>query len=320
VTRPASGPPGEPVSGPGVIAIFGPTAVGKTAVAIELARLIREAGGTAVAVNCDSIQVYRGLELISGAADRQEREQLEHRLLSFVPIDEEFSAGRYSKLAHREIDGLLEQGVWPILVGGTGLYLRGALTDMEFRPPVSDEVRAEVEAEIEKRGAAAVHADLPPERRGQIHANDRSRVARAAELVRSGQQPAPDHAGGGNLWTAGLRRPSSLIGLVEDGEALRERIGRRVASMAVAGAGAEARRAVEAGASRTAGAAIGFEEFLAGDLELAAVRHRRYAKRQMTWMRRMEGVEIIERSGMDDQQVAESILALACGRFGDSST
>lgn len=296
-----------------LIAIFGPTAVGKTAVAIELGRLISEAGGSAVAVNCDSIQVYRGLEIISGAADQRQRKQLEHRLVSFVPVDEEFSAGRYSKLAHAEIDSLAAAGSCPILVGGTGLYLRAALTDMEFRPPVPDEVRAQVEREIEARGVAAVHADLPADRRRQIHVNDRVRVSRALELMKTGQEPAPDHSRGGELWTAGLRRPSLLIGLVEEAQVLRDRIVERVGAMAEAGAALEARRALEAGASRTARAAIGFDEFISGDLERAAIEHRRYAKRQMTWMRRMHGVEILERSGRSDRDLALAILRLTGG-------
>jgi tRNA dimethylallyltransferase len=294
-----------------LIAIFGPTAVGKTGVAIELGRLLAAQGGSAVAVNCDSIQVYRGLEVISGAADRHQQELLEHRLLSFVPVDQEYSAGRYSKLAHEEIDRLGHRGTVPVLVGGTGLYLRGALTDMEFRPPVPEEVRAAVESEIQARGTAAVHADLPEQFRNRIHANDRSRVARTAELLATGREPAPNHAGGGELWTAELRRPSLLVGLAEREDALRERIVARVEQMSSAGAAREAALALDAGASRTARAAIGFDEFLAGDLDLAATRHWQYARRQMTWMRRMEGVAVLERSGRDDRGLAEAILKLA---------
>jgi tRNA dimethylallyltransferase len=296
-----------------LIAIFGPTAVGKTGVATELGALIGERGGSAVAVNCDSIQVYRGLEVISGAADDRQQGLLEHRLLSFVPVHEEYSAGRYSKVAHGEIDSLSGSGAVPLLVGGTGLYLRGALTDMEFRPPVPEEVRTAVESEIQERGAAAVHADLPEQYRDRIHPNDRSRIARKAELLAAGQKPAPDHAGGGELWTARLRRPSLLVGLVEEEAALRGRIVTRVEQMASAGAGREAAAALEAGASRTARAAIGFEEFLDGNLDIAATRHWQYARRQMTWMRRMDGVEVLERAGRDDKALAECILALAGG-------
>lgn len=294
-----------------VVALFGPTAVGKTEVAIELGRLMVASGVEPVAINCDSIQVYEGLEVISGAADPRQRRQLEHRLISFVPVDREFSAGQYSELAHDEIDGLLRRGACPIVVGGTGLYLRGALSGLEFRPPVPEAVRSEVEEEIARLGPAALHARLPASSRGRIDASDRSRVARATELIRSGHDPAPDHRGGGELWTAGLRWPTLLVGLVEDQVTLADRIERRVAAMARAGAGEEAGRALAAGASRTARAAIGFDEFLAGDLELAAARHRKFARRQMTWMRRMEGVEILERAGRDDRELASLILDAA---------
>ena len=94
-----------------------------------------------MAVNCDSIQVYRGLEILSGAATEAERARLEHRLLSFVEPGEEFSAGRYAELAHAEIDSLLDEGRRPIVVGGTGLYLRAALADLDLRPPVPAEIR-----------------------------------------------------------------------------------------------------------------------------------------------------------------------------------
>ena len=132
---------------PHVLAMFGPTAVGKTGIAVAVAERLRERGEDPVAVNCDSIQVYRGLEVLSGAASADQRALLEHRLLSFVDPSEEFSAGRYAALAHAEIDALLAEGRRPLVVGGTGLYLRAALSDLELRPPVPEQVRAEVEAE-----------------------------------------------------------------------------------------------------------------------------------------------------------------------------
>jgi tRNA dimethylallyltransferase len=138
-----------------VLAIFGPTAVGKTGVAIELAEILRGRGEDPVAVNCDSIQVYRGLEVLSGAADAAERERLEHRLLSFVDPAEEFSAGRYAGLAHAEIDGLLADGRRPLIVGGTGLYLRAALR-LDLRLPR----RSAPSRRTWRTGAEALHAEL----------------------------------------------------------------------------------------------------------------------------------------------------------------
>jgi len=298
--------PGDPARP--VIAVFGPTGIGKTGVAIELAGQMRERGIDPVAINCDAIQVYAGLEVLSGAPSPAEREQLEHRLAGFVPVDQEFSAGRYGERAHAEIDSFLAEGRQPILVGGTGLYLRAALTDLDFRPAVPEELREEVEGELEARGPEALHATLPAEFRESIHPNDRKRIARTVELLRDGQSPARDHKGGGELWTADLRRPALLFGLVDADEALVERIDRRVEAMAENGAAEEVERAIAANASRTARAAIGFPEFLEGDLERIKLLHRRYGRRQMTWMRRMPGVQIVARQGRNDKAVAEDIL------------
>ncbi len=295
-----------------VLALFGPTAVGKTGVAIAVAERLRERGESPVAVNCDSIQVYRGLETLSGAATSEEQGQLEHRLLSFVEPGEEFSAGRYAEAAHREIDSLLGEGRRPIVVGGTGLYLRAALADLDMRPPVPQEIRDEVESEIAQRGPVALHAELDPELAANVDPNDGKRIARLTELARAGIEAA---AGAEGMWTADLRHPTLLAGLTMDRERLAERIDRRVEELVAAGAAEEARAALEAGPSRTARAALGFEQLVA-DIDAAPsaetidqikAAHRAYARRQLTWMRRMEGVELIDRTDSDDGDVAAEI-------------
>jgi tRNA dimethylallyltransferase len=293
-----------------VLAIFGPTAVGKTAVAVAVAELLRERGEDPVAISCDAIQVYRGLEVLSGAASPGERAQLEHRLLGVVTVADEFSAGRFAELAHREIDELLEQGRRPIVVGGTGLYLRAALSDLDLRPPVPEEIRRQVEEEIAARGPEALHGELDPDVAATIHPNDRKRVARTLELQRAGLDPPPAHSEGGRLWTAELRHPTILIGLTIESDELATRIAPRVDAMVSAGVLEEVADADRAGASRTARAAIGFEELLAGDIEATKRAQRAYARRQLTWMRRMEGVRTIDRSGLSDTEVAERIVGL----------
>jgi tRNA dimethylallyltransferase len=296
-----------------VLALFGPTAVGKTGVAIELAERLRERGEDPVAVNCDSIQVYRGLETLSGVAGKEERARLEHRLVSFVEPSEEFSAGRYAELAHAEIDSLLDAGRRPIVVGGTGLYLRAALADLDLRPPVPPKVREGVERELAERGSEALHAELDPELAETVDPNDRKRIARLTELARAGIEAA---RGGEGLWTATLRRPTLLVGLTVDREELAERIDARVDRMIAEGAAEEARGAEEAGASRTARAALGFEQLVreidaapsAQTVEAIKAAHRSYARRQLTWMRRMEGVILIDRGGRTDAEVADEII------------
>ena len=112
-----------------MLAIFGPTGVGKTGVAIAAAGLLRE---EAVAISCDALQVYEGLETLTGVATAEERELLEHRLVGFVPVTRPFSVGDYMRLAHGEIDAALEAGRRPIVVGGTGLYMRAALAELSL--------------------------------------------------------------------------------------------------------------------------------------------------------------------------------------------
>jgi tRNA dimethylallyltransferase len=290
-----------------ILALFGPTAVGKTGVAIAVADRLRARGEDPVAVNCDSIQVYRGLEVLSAAADAGQQGQLEHRLLSFVDPSEEFSAGRYAELAHAEIDALLAEGRRPIVVGGTGLYLRAALADLDLRPPVPDEVRAEVERDLTERGSAALHAELEPELRAGVDPNDRKRIARLTELIRAGIEPARSSD---RLWTAELRNPTLLVGLAMARGELGERIDARVDEMVASAAADEARQAAAAGASRTARAALGFEELLNGNPRAMKRAHRQYARRQLTWMRRMENVVVVDRTGRDDADVANEIVGL----------
>jgi tRNA dimethylallyltransferase len=290
-----------------VLAIFGPTAVGKTGVAIAVAELLRQRGEDPVAVSCDALQVYRGLEVLTGAPTEAEQAGLEHRLVGIIGVDEEFSAGRFSDLARGEIDSLLAADRRPIVVGGTGLYMRAALSDMELRPPVRIELREQVEREIAERGPEALHAELEPELAGDVHANDRKRIARLTELQRAGFEPPPPD--GGELWTAQLRHPTLLVGLVVDRDDLARRIDTRVDELLARGAADEARAAEAAGPSRTARAALGFEQLLSSDVEGMKRAHRAYARRQLTWMRKMPGVTFVDRTGRRDSDVAQEVTA-----------
>jgi tRNA dimethylallyltransferase len=290
-----------------IVAIFGPTAVGKTGVAIALAERLRERGEEPIAVNCDSIQVYRGLERLSGAATAEEQEELEHRLLGIVPTHEEFSAGRYAELAHHEIDRLVKTGRRPIVVGGAGLYLRAALAELELRPPVPAMVRAEVERDLADRGAEALHAELPEELASGVHPNDRKRVGRLTELKRLGIAP---HTSSEGLWTQRTRHPTVLVGLTMQPEELQRRIDDRVDSMVALGAASEVAHAARSGVSRTASAAIGFKELQAGDVAAMKRAQRAYARRQLTWMRRMADVVMIDRTTKSVEDVAREIAAL----------
>lgn len=293
-----------------IIALFGPTGVGKTAVAIALAERLRERGESPVAVSADALQVYAGLETLTGAATAADRARLEHRLLSFLALGETFSAGRYAQLAHAEIDDLLARGRRPIVVGGTGLYLRAALCELDLRPPVPGELRARWTAAIEREGAPALHARLAaraPEAAGAIDPNDRQRIVRALELLELGERP-PQRRGDSQLWSEELRRPTTLVGLTMGRAELYAAIDARVDEMLAAGARREVLRADAQGASQTARKALGFADLLAGDEEAMKRRTRNYARRQLTWMRKLAGVRTIDVTGREPSAVAGEIL------------
>jgi tRNA dimethylallyltransferase len=294
-----------------VLAVFGPTGIGKTALALALADRLRERGERPVAVSADALQVYRGLETLTGVANAAEQGRLEHRLVSILPVDARFSAGEYAALAHAEIDGLLAAGARPIVVGGTGLYLRAALADLTLRPPPPVALRARGEDELARRGPEALHAELAaaaPWAAAGIGPRDRSRIVRALELLELGELAPPPDPARNELWTGDTRHPTRLVGLVMEREALYARIDARVDAMVAAGAVAEVRAAHAAGASDTARKALGFAELLAGDVEAMKRRTRNFAKRQLTWMRKLPGVEIADVTGRAPADVAADLL------------
>jgi tRNA dimethylallyltransferase len=292
-----------------IIAVFGPTGVGKTAVAVALAELLRAQGEDPVAVSADALQVYAGLETLTGVASPMERVRLEHRLVSFLPVDATFSAGQYAQLAHAEIDDLLAAGRRPIVVGGTGLYLRAALTELNLRPPPPEGVRERWMAELERSGAPALHATLAARAAWaaeKIDPNDRQRLVRALELFDLGELEPPE--GPSQLWSEELRHPTLLVGLTMEREALYAATDARVEAMLAAGVSEEVRRANASGASETARKALGFDELLAGDVESMKRHTRNYAKRQLTWMRKLAGVRNIDVTGRAAAVVAREIL------------
>jgi tRNA dimethylallyltransferase len=292
-----------------LIALFGPTGVGKTAIAVALATLLRARGEAPVAVSADALQVYAGLETLTGVASPSERATLEHRLLSFVPLDATFSVGQYAELAHAEIDALLAAGRRPIVVGGTGLYLRAALADLDLRPEPAEGVRERLMAELELRGAPALHARLAQGAAWaaqDIGEHDWRRIVRALELLQAGELQPPQSPS--QLWSDELRHPTLLAALTMQREALYERIDVRVDRMLATGAREEVHRAHATGISVTARKALGFDELLGDDVEAMKQRTRNYARRQLTWMRKLAGVTPIDVTGRSADSVAEEIL------------
>jgi tRNA dimethylallyltransferase len=297
-----------------LVVLFGPTGVGKTEVALELAALLQRRGEDPVAVSADAYQVYDVLDVLVAKPSAEQLDLLEHRLISSVPVEEEFSVAQFAERAHVEIDGLLAQGRRPIVAGGTGLYLRAALTELDLKPPPEPGLREEVERELVELGTDALHARLPARVAASVHPGDRKRIVRALELERMGER-LPERSD--QLWSEELRRPAALFGIVMDRERLGERIEQRVEAMLAAGALAEVERAIERGASKTARKAIGFAEIeahLRGEATLAEVagrierRQRQYVRRQLTWMRKLPNVELIDRTELEPPQVAQTVL------------
>jgi tRNA dimethylallyltransferase len=306
-----------------VIALFGPTGVGKTAVAVSIAHTLVARGEHPVAVSADALQVYQGLEILTGVATSAERADLEHRLVSFLPIDASFSAGQYAELAHAQIDAALEEDRRPIVVGGTGLYLRAALTELDLRPPPSEGIREHWTAELRLYGAPALHARLArraPWAAAEVDPNDRQRIVRSLELLDMGELPGPESPSEDSesvevpepsqLWTDEVRLPTLLVGLTMQREQLYARIDARVEEMLAAGVREEVLRANAAGASVTARKALGFDELLSGDIEAMKRRTRNYARRQLTWMRKLAGVHVIDVTAHTVQDTAAEILQM----------
>lgn len=236
-----------------VLAIFGPTGVGKTGVAVALAELLRARGEDPVAISCDALQVYEGLSVLTGVASTEEQARLEHKLVGFVPVTQSFSVGDYMPLAHAEIDTALAAGRRPIVVGGTGLYLRAALAELSL-------VKAEPE------------------------------------------DPSSE------LWSPETRHPTTIFGLNMKREALYERIDVRTKRIFESGAREEVEGAEALGPSRTARMALGFDEVLAGDLAQMQQRSRNYARRQLTWMRKIPNLRWIMRDSRTDRDAASDIM------------
>ena len=252
-----------------------------------------------VVISADALQVYQGLTVLTGAEPA-------HRLVGIVPVTSTFSAGEFAQLAHAEIDGALAAASTPIVVGGTGLYLRAALTDLALRPPPPPGLRERLEKRLDEEGLAALHAELPEW--VDVPASDRSRVLRALELHEMGE--LQQREGESELWTDSVRHPTVLAGLVMEREALYARIDARVDEMVENGAAEEVRAADAAGASRTARAALGFEQLQRGDVDAMKRDTRRYAKRQLTWMRKLAGVHTIDVTNRSPDEVAQQIVRL----------
>ncbi|MEX2254620.1 MAG: isopentenyl transferase family protein [Acidimicrobiia bacterium] len=288
-------------SGPdlAVLAIFGPTASGKTAVAEAIAARI-----PGEIVSADSMQLYRGLPILTN--------QGAGRLVGIWPLDRQGTVAEYQLLAHAEVDGLLAEGRTPIVVGGSGLYFQAALVELSVPPMVLEADRAGWEELYDSVGAELAHR-LLQERdaraAARVHPNDRRRVVRALELWQAGSTLVPAES---RLWTDETRHPTTIVGLDVPPEALAERIRERTRGMFERGVVDEARAAVGVvpqvlglEAARTLSRQEAEEEIITATRSLASY--------QRKWMRRIPGVVMVDASRPVDE-VADAILEVARAR------
>ena len=280
-----------------VLAVVGPTAAGKSDLAVGLARAV---GGEVV--NADSMQLYRGMDVGTAKLAPHERGGVPHHLLDVWPVTRTATAADYQALCRGVVDDLLARGVTPVLVGGSGLYLRAALDDLEF-PGTDAALRAELEAELERDGAPALHgrlAALDPAAATRMEPTNGRRVVRALEVVTlTGSMP-------GALTSYGEHYPTAYLGV--DRPDLAERLEERVDRMWEAGLVDEVRR-LEADGLRegvTASRALGYAQVLGaldGRWDEAQARDRtvtatrRFARRQRAWFRRDPRVHWLDPEG-----------------------
>lgn len=281
-----------------VIVLVGPTAIGKSRVAIELAKAL----GTDV-LTADSTQVYRGMDIGTDKPSPEERREVAHRLIDVVNPDEPFNAGEYRRLALMEIERLYREQRVPLVVGGTGLYVRALLRGLWPGPSVDWNLRRQLEGEAQERGLAAMYqelADIDPTTARRVHPNDSVKVLRALEIYRQTGAPVSQaherHGFREQPFTA------LLLGLTMDRDALYRRIEERVHVEIEKGLVEETRRLLSQGYARslTSMKSLGYRQmagFLEGEYDFEeAVRRlkrdtRHFAKRQMTWFRKEPQVE-----------------------------
>lgn len=300
-----------------VVAVVGPTASGKSALADELSLRL---GGEVV--SADAMQVYRGMDIGTAKTPVSERRVPLH-CVDLVPVDSAFSVALYAEHAHAAIDGLLKRDMVPVVCGGTGLYVRAALEEMDFPPGDQTEnpVRAAYARLAEEIGPDALYARLverDPESAALIHPNNVRRVIRAFELLEQGTTYACEHS---TLHVRRDRHPTLYLGLNLNREVLYERINARVDRMVGEGLLAEVESLVAQGLgdALTSRQAIGYKEMLEvvrGEatlddaVERIKTATRRYAKRQLTWFRSDERIHWLDATRADVSSLADEAMGL----------
>lgn len=284
---------------PQVVVITGPTATGKTALSVALAKKL---GGEIV--NADSMQIYRGMDIGTAKPSVEERQGVPHHLLDVAEPEENFSVARYVALAVPRVEEILRHGALPIIAGGTGLYIDSLLAARTFAPLPQTGWRERLQAQAEQEGMEPLLQELSqvdPAAAQRLHPNDRKRIIRALEVWHETGSTISEH----NRQTQSLPPRFTALKLAlsfQQRQDLWHRIDRRVDAMAAAGLVEEVQRLLDRGVDPrcTAMQAIGYKELVpalqgacsvAEALEEIKLRSRQYAKRQLTWFRRDEAIQ-----------------------------
>ncbi len=285
---------------PRVLAVVGPTTAGKSTLAIELARAL-----DGEVVNADSMQLYQGMDIGTAKVTGRERRGVPHHLLDLWPVSHTASVAEYQALARAALDGIIARGRLPVLAGGSGLYIRAALEDLDF-PRTDSAVRSRLESELAEVGAPVLHArlgTLDPAAAAAILPSNGRRIVRALEVIELTGRPFTATMPG---YTKS--RPAVQIGLTLPRSELDRRIAARVGHMWASGCEAEVRKLLAGGLreGKTASRALGYQQmlrYLDGEWTLDQARAetvratRRFARRQESWFRRDPRITWLEPGG-----------------------
>lgn len=309
----------------GVVCVVGPTASGKTALSVALAKAL-----DGEVISCDSMQIYRGMDIGTAKPTDAEMQGIPHHMLSVADPDESFSAGKYAAMADPILQDILRRRKTAIVCGGTGLYMDALISGRAFAPHPADGIREAIEAEFDARGAEAMLQQLSqidPAAAARLHPADRKRIVRALEIFRQTGETITEHDRKTKLLPPKYR--AAWIGLTySDRAELYARIDARVDEMMRLGLENEVRQLLAQGISpdATAMQAIGYKELAAAlrgeiTMEDAAAQiklgSRRYAKRQLTWFRRNDAVFWIDRTKNADFSAVLSLARQHLTAFGD---
>lgn len=301
---------------PLVVVIVGPTASGKTALSIEIAKKLR-----GEIISADSMQIYEKMNIATAKPTTEEMQGIQHHLIGFVPVGESFSVATYKEKALDAISDILGRGKLPIVAGGTGLYVDTLIKNTDFPEYEANGIREELEKRFLKEGIEVLYNELrtiDPDTASRLHLNDTKRIIRALEVYRlTGetltQQCAVSHLNESDYqWC--------VIGITaKDRQYLYDRINKRVDIMVENGLVEEAKEFFSSASSKTAKQAIGYKElkpYFDGDVTLQQaldklkMETRRYAKRQLTWFRRNENIRWLEIDCTDKEQLIESAIKI----------